>query len=89
MLAGIGVGAILVTNLCNALVQTLVPDALRGRVMGIYTLTFFGMMPLGALWIGMVAQYVGEPQAVIVAAVVSLSISALVWMKVPAIRRLE
>lgn len=89
MLAGIGAGAILVTNLCNALVQTLVPDALRGRVMGVYTLTFFGMMPLGALWIGMVAQYVGEPQAVIVAAVVSLSISALVWMKVPAIRRLE
>jgi predicted MFS family arabinose efflux permease len=88
MLAGIGAGAILVMNLCNALVQTIVPDALRGRVMGIYTLTFFGMMPLGALWIGMVAQHAGAPAAVLVAAVASLATSALVWLKVPAVRRL-
>lgn len=89
MLAGIGAGAILVMNLCNALVQTIVPNALRGRVMGIYTLTFFGMMPLGALWIGMVAQYLSAPQAVLVAAIASLAITALVWVKVPAVRRLE
>jgi MFS family permease len=88
MLAGIGAGAILVMNLCNALVQTLVPDALRGRVMGVYTLTFFGMMPLGALWIGMVAQYAGAPKAVGIAAIASLTVAGLVWLKVPAIRRL-
>jgi MFS family permease len=89
MLAGIGAGTILVMNLCNALVQTIVPNALRGRVMGVYTLTFFGMMPLGALWIGMVAQYLSAPQAVLVAAIASLAITALVWVKVPSVRRLE
>lgn len=87
-LAGIGAGAILVMNLCNALVQTITPDALRGRVMGVYTLTFFGMMPLGALWIGTLAQGLGAPAAVILAAVVALVIAGLVWLKVPAVRHL-
>jgi MFS family permease len=89
MLAGIGAGAILVMNLCNALVQTITPDALRGRVMGVYTLTFFGIMPIGALWVGMLAQGLGAPQAVMVAAVAALAVSALVWLKVPAVRRLQ
>ena len=88
MLAGIGTASILVMNLCNALVQTIVPDALRGRVMGIYTLTFFGMMPIGALWVGMAAQHLGAPQAVLVAAVAALLVSSVVAFKVPAVRRL-
>ena len=36
-------------NLSNSLVQTHVEDSLRGRVMGIYTMFFFGLMPIGSL----------------------------------------
>ena len=45
------------------LLQTLVPDALRGRVMGIYSLTW-SLMPLGGMQAGLVANAVGAPLAV-------------------------
>jgi hypothetical protein len=43
-------------NTANALVQTAVSDELRGRVMGLYTLGFLGLMPIGALLAGGVAE---------------------------------
>ncbi len=45
----------MVTNNSQAIVQSLVPDNLRGRVMGVYTLIFFGSMPIGSLLAGSVA----------------------------------
>ena len=45
------------------LLQTLVPDALRGRVMGIYSLTW-SLMPLGGMQAGLVAEAIGTPLAV-------------------------
>ncbi len=41
----------------NTLIQSYVPDALRGRVMSIYTLMFFGLTPFGALLAGAVAHF--------------------------------
>ena len=73
-------------NLGNAMVQTLVPDALRGRVLSIYTLTFFGLMPIGALFAGFTAQLVGEPLAVAFSALVSLAAAAVVFVRVPQLR---
>ena len=61
----IGISIMLIFNLGNALVQTLVPDKLRGRVMGVYSLAFFGLMPLGSLWVGLIAEYLSEPLAVV------------------------
>jgi len=87
--AGVGAGTLFVTNLCNALVQTLVPDRLRGRTMGVYTFTFFGALPIGALWIGLVAQYAGEPQAIIAASVLSFLVAGAVWLFAPRVRALE
>ncbi len=91
LLAFVGVGAAwpFVLNLCNALVQTLSPNELRGRIMGVYTFIFFGVMPLGALWVGLVAQYAGEPQAIVVAAILSFFVAAAVWVFAPGVRTLE
>jgi MFS family permease len=89
MLLGSGVAVILIMNLANALVQTLAPDALRGRVMAVYSLTFFGLMPIGALWSGAAAEYAGEPATVIIGAVLSLGFAALLWLFAPWLRRLE
>ncbi|MFO7170521.1 MAG: MFS transporter, partial [Chloroflexota bacterium] len=84
-----GMAVILVMNLANALVQSLVPDGLRGRVMAVYSMTFFGSMPLGALWIGSVAELAGAPIAVIAGAAAGLVVAALVWLLTPEIRALE
>jgi MFS family permease len=84
-----GIAVILIMNLANALVQNLVPDALRGRVMAVYSLTFFGSMPLGALWAGWLAEITGAPLAMISGALVGLVVAALVWVMTPEIRALE
>jgi MFS family permease len=84
-----GIAVILIMNIANALVQSLVPDALRGRVMAVYSMTFFGSMPLGALWSGWLAEVAGAPAAMISGAVVGLLVAALVWLLVPQIRALE
>jgi MFS family permease len=89
VLFGIGIAQILIFNLCNSLVQSQVPDDLRGRVMGIYSLVFFGLMPAGALWIGTVAEKVSEPSAILVGASVTLAYAVLVRLFVPELRRLK
>jgi predicted MFS family arabinose efflux permease len=87
-LVGIGWSGMVLFNMANTLVQTHVSDELRGRVMSIYTLTFFGGMPLGALWAGALAQYIGAPLTIVVSAVISLLCAAFFWVRVPQLRRL-
>ncbi len=48
----------------NTLVQAMVPDELRGRVMAVYSMMFMGMAPIGALISGSAANYVGAPMTV-------------------------
>ena len=50
----------------NTLIQTMVPDALRGRVMSVYSMMFMGMAPFGALLAGAIAHRVGAPHTVAV-----------------------
>ena len=69
--------------------QTLSPDALRGRVMSVYTLILFGFFPIGALLAGSFAQHFGTPLTVVLAALVCLVIATLTWVFVPDLRGLE
>ena len=59
VLAVLGCCQILFTTGCNTTLQLATPDALRGRVMGLYALAFAGMTPFGALLIGFVAEHLG------------------------------
>ncbi len=88
-LFGVGIAQIFIFNLCNSLVQTQVPEALRGRVMGIYSLVFFGLLPLGALWVGTVAERTSEATAVLIGSTITLGYALLVWLFIPAVRRLK
>jgi MFS family permease len=88
-MVGIGLGFMLIVNTTNALVQTLVQDQLRGRVMGVYTLIFFGAMPVGSLLAGSLASRLGEPLTVTLSAVAMLIFSLLIFLFFPAMRRLE
>jgi MFS family permease len=78
-----------VNNLCNSLVQTLTPDAVRGRVMGIYLLMFFGFAPVGSLLAGLAAEHLGEHPTVGIAAAVMMAAALGISIAVPRVRRLE
>jgi len=88
-LAGVGWGFMVLFNLANTLIQTLVSDELRGRVVSIYTLSFFGLMPVGALLTGAVAEAIGEPLTIVFSALISLAFAVLLWIYVPRLRSLE
>jgi MFS family permease len=75
--------------MANTLVQTLVPDNLRGRVLSIYTLSFFGTMPVSALLAGAMAEAISEPITIILGAVVSLGVAAWLWRAMPHLRPAE
>lgn len=79
-LFGAGMSQILIMNLSNSLVQLQVEEGMRGRVMGIYTFVFFGIMPFGALWIGTVAHIFGERIAILIAASITLIYSIVLYL---------
>jgi len=88
-MVGAGVALVLVMNLANALLQSLVEDGMRGRVMSIYTLTHFGLMPLGGLLAGALAEITNEPLTVVINSVICLIASLLMCIYVPRIRKLR
>jgi MFS family permease len=82
-LAGVGWGFMVLVNSSNVMVQTQVPDELRGRVMSIYTLAFFGLMPFGAFIAGRLAEQIGEPATVVAGALVLLGVALWMHLRVP------
>jgi MFS family permease len=87
-LVGMGWAFLTIFNSLNALIQTLVPDELRGRVMGLYTMLFFGLMPVGSLLAGVAADAVGEAWTLRLAAVTLGTFAILLALRFPSIRRL-
>lgn len=73
----------------NTLVQTIVPDELRGRVMAVYSLMFFGTAPFGSLQAGTLAQAFGPTAGVAVGAAISLAFAIGVALAVPSLRRMS
>jgi len=59
ILTTLGLAMITATALTNTLLQTLVPDELRGRVISVYTFSFVGMAPIGAFLSGVAAERFG------------------------------
>lgn len=56
--------------LTNTLIQTAVPDRLRGRVMSVYTLMFMGLAPIGSLQAGVIAYWLSAPVAIRIGAII-------------------
>ena len=75
-------------SVTGAAMQGALPDALRGRVSGIYIMTF-GAMPLGSLAAGMIAESFGAPAATMIAAFVVAFAALALALKFPEIRRLD
>lgn len=72
----------------NTMLQTTTPDALRGRVMGLYTMALVGLMPFGNLLAGYLAELLGSaPLAVALGQSILLLVAVAVWLFAPQIRR--
>jgi MFS family permease len=78
-----GGAMILNTAVTNTLIQTLVPDSLRGRVMGFYAFVFMGMAPFGAFQAGWLAEQLGAPDAVVIGGSICVLASLAIWRFVP------
>jgi MFS family permease len=70
----------------NTLIQSMVPDALRGRVMAVYSMMFMGMAPFGALWAGWLADRIGAPHTVVIGGVVCAGGAAVFALRLPSLR---
>lgn len=88
-LIAVGWGFLIMANMAGPLLQTLVPEELRGRVTGVYSLVAFGSLPIGALAAGATAEWIGPPITVILGATVLLLFSVGLYLLVPRLRYVE
>jgi MFS family permease len=88
LLVAVGFAMILNNAVSNTLLQTIVPDSFRGRVMAAYALVFIGFSPIGQLFGGMVASRFGVQWAIGGGAVIMLAYSAWAFSHYREIREL-
>lgn len=89
LLFGIGCCFVLQSAPANAVLQSVVPDHLRGRVLAVYVSLFLGLMRVGSLLIGLLADRTSAPVAVSAVSCVALALTALVLFRFPEIRRVR
>jgi MFS family permease len=81
-----GMGAMLSAASTNTVLQTIVEDRLRARVVSIYMMSFLGVTPLGALFAGMLAERIGPPTTLAIGGILTLAAAFLYWITLPKIR---
>jgi len=81
-----GFGMLLFFSTSNTVLQTIVPDEMRGRVMGVWSLVFGAMIPLGSLEAGALAHWLGTPFALGFGAIIC---AAAAFVTLLVIRRRE
>jgi MFS family permease len=86
LLLPVGFGMMLQMSSSNTLIQAMVPDHLRGRVMAVYSMMFMGMAPFGAFLGGASADRLGAPLTVSMGAVACIGGAALFGLQLPKIR---
>lgn len=86
LLLPVGFCMMLQMSSSNTLIQAMVPDRLRGRVMAVYSMMFMGMAPFGALLGGALADHLGAPLTVGMGAVAGLGGAIWFGLKLPKVR---
>lgn len=87
LMAVCGITMILQMAASNTVIQTLVDDDKRGRVMSFYSMAFFGTAPLGSLFAGMVATWIGVPRTILLGGAACVLAALGFWRALPHIRR--
>ncbi len=70
----------------NTLVQSMVPDTMRGRVMAVYSMMFMGMAPFGGFFAGAIAHHIGAPYTVALGGLACIAGASAFRMYLPKIR---
>jgi len=83
----VGLGLMLSAASTNTVLQTIVPDELRGRVAALYVMAFIGTAPLGALAAGWIAERVGPPLTLAACGIAGLAAVLVYASRFEAIRR--
>ncbi len=86
LLLPIGFAMMIEMGSSNTLIQSMVPDQLRGRVMAVYSMVFMGMGPIGSLVAGTAAQRFGAPWTVAGGGAVCAVAAVAFWLRLPVIR---
>jgi MFS family permease len=86
LLLPVGYFMMLQMSSSNTLIQVMVPDALRGRVMAVYSMMFMGMAPIGALLGGALADRLGAPLTVGIGGIASVAGACWFGLQLPKIR---
>lgn len=86
LLVPVGFSMMLQMASSNTLVQSMVPDELRGRVMAVYSMMFMGMAPLGALMAGSLAGIIGAPYTVVMGGAICIVGSIIFGLRLPKLR---
>lgn len=88
MILLVPVGFFIMTQLAstNTLIQSLVDNTKRGRVMGIYSMMFMGMAPFGSLIAGYLAGHLGAPAAILISGCAALAGAAVFALRRPTLR---
>ena len=84
----VGAGFMIQMAATNTVLQTLVDDALRGRLMAFYTMAFLGTAPIGSLMAGVVADRVGAPMTIRLGGLACVVAAAWYGFKLPQLRRI-
>ncbi|MBV8115185.1 MAG: MFS transporter [Silvibacterium sp.] len=77
----VGFGMMQGMTASNTIIQTLVPEDKRGRVMSYYTAAFVGMAPFGSLLAGSLAHWIGAPHTVMLTGTCCILGAAWFWAR--------
>ena len=86
LLLPVGFGMMVQLASSNTLIQSMVPDRLRGRVMAVYSMMFMGMAPFGALFAGVLANHLGAPLTVAIGGAVCIGAAGIFRSQLPRLR---
>ena len=83
----VGFGMMVQMASSNTIIQTVVSDAMRGRVMSFYSMAFMGMAPFGGLLAGALAHRIGAPHTVAVSGVACMLAALWFFTRLPTLRQ--
>jgi MFS family permease len=85
-LVPLGISMMVQASSTNTLIQSMVPDALRGRVMAVYSMMFVGLGPFGALLAGSLADRIGASKTVAAGGLLTILGALAFTLRLPSLR---
>jgi MFS family permease len=87
VMVAIGLGFMVQMAVCNTLIQTIVDEDKRGRVMSFYTMAFMGTAPFGSLLAGSLAEKIGAPNTLLIGGSICVAGAVVFQLALPRLRQ--